>query len=113
MENISILIDFGQGESSVSKFIPFKKPESLPFPLNQSTEVKFIIATYLVLIFTSGLKLRLKILKFLKMSDVKKNPINYFIWNDQVTKIKFSRSIALLCIGILTLAIFTQTSSSI
>lgn len=64
-------------------FVPFVTEDGLPFPLNQPTEVKYFLAVVLSAILILGISVRSKIIKFLWISDNKKNPINYFFWLDQ------------------------------
>jgi hypothetical protein len=71
-------------ESFAAKLKPFSFADSLPFPLNAHFRAKLIILGYLICNFTLGCVLRVKIWKYIKSVDIKKNPINYLMWNDQM-----------------------------
>ena len=64
------------------KFLPIS--DSLPFPLNQSFIFQSCIFSFLLLNLFSGLKIRIQILNFLRDNETKNNPINKFIWVDQL-----------------------------
>ena len=68
-------------------FTPLSISESLPFPLNTDDAFKILISLYLVLNLAIGSSLRLKILVFTKCHNFKENPINLFIWFDQLNGI--------------------------
>lgn len=71
-------------DSYVSRFVLFPVTDGTPFPLNQSTSVKVTISLSLVFILCFGVIVRRKIFKYLQTVDCKKNPINYFVWLDQL-----------------------------
>ena len=58
--------------------------DGLPFPLNETALVKTLIGFALALNLLVGIKLRTQIISYLHTVDIKKNPINYFFWFDQV-----------------------------
>ena len=67
------------------KFEEFSQSVGLPFHLNQSFFAKSLLGSALSLNLFTGIKLRLRIIKYLQTVDIKKNTINYFFWFDQVT----------------------------
>jgi len=81
MSQYFILPNESIGEAAV--FAPFPDEVGLPFPLNQSPEVKCFLVLLLTLILILGINIRSKILRFLWNSENQKNPINYFFWFDQ------------------------------
>ena len=68
-------------------FEPLTEHESLPFPLNVEISTKIGISLYLILTFVIGCCLRSKILFFTYTQSIKENPINLFIWFDQLNGI--------------------------
>ena len=84
MEEEKINFFSSPNETFVNTFHPFDSAKGLPFPLNISSRSKLILTSFLTIILISGLKLRLSILSYLKTIDVKLNPINVYIWNDQL-----------------------------
>ena len=68
-----------------STFMPLSLSESLPFPLSAHFSVKLIIVIYLSVNLLLGSVLRFNILFFTKTLD--RNPINLFIWYDQLNGI--------------------------
>jgi hypothetical protein len=73
-----------ENEFFETQFKPFSHKDSLPFPLNADLLTKLIILGYLILNFMFGCLLRVKIFQYIKSVDLKENPINYFMWNDQM-----------------------------
>jgi hypothetical protein len=74
-------------ESFVTTLKPFSHVNSLPFPLKTDLTTKLILWGFLICNFKIGFVLRLKIFKYIKSVDLKENPINYFMWNDQMNGI--------------------------
>ena len=68
----------------VSRFSQFSDNDGTPFPQNQPVSVRFAISSALTLNLCLGLFIRSKIIKYLLTVESKKNPINYFIWLDQL-----------------------------
>ena len=78
--------EFFIGDANVtSRFKPLSLAESLPFPLSADFSIKLIIAIYLILNLLLGSLLRLNILLFARTQNG--NPINMFIWYDQLNGI--------------------------
>ena len=74
------------GNETFSKIILFNRmpdEEGLPFPLNQSPEIKYLVASSLLLILIVGTIIRCKVVQYLLVADNRKNPINFFFWLDQ------------------------------
>ena len=58
--------------------------ESRPFPMNLGSLLKSLISMTLLLVLFFGLKLRLKIFKYLASDEAKMKPINVLICIDQL-----------------------------
>jgi len=84
MENPFLFIyDDNQTFAAVFQVLPFS--ESLPFPLNADLSTKVLFTIYLISNLLLGGMLRSKILAFTKSLSIRENPINLFIWYDQLT----------------------------
>jgi hypothetical protein len=70
-----------------TKLKSFSVVDSLPFPINADFSNKLIIFVSLMFNFILGCILRVKIFQYIKSVDLKENPINYFMWNDQMNGI--------------------------
>ena len=68
---------------SVVNFKPFNPEDGLPYPLNVGKS-RLPLTIVLVVILTFGFRLRLAIFRYLKTVDVRVNPINVYIWIDQL-----------------------------
>lgn len=84
---VTILIQENQTNCSVIQFKPFSDDDGLPVPLNQPLEVKLIISCLLLLDLLVGLKIRRSLFRYLQSTDCKQNPINYFLWLEQIHSI--------------------------
>jgi hypothetical protein len=72
-----------QNEPSLS-FEFFQRSNSLPFPLNQCFLFRAGIFLFFLLNLICGSSIRIQIFNFLRASETSTNPINYFIWVDQL-----------------------------
>ena len=61
-----------------------KTIESRPFPMNLNCPLKFLISMTFILVLVFGLKLRLKIFKYLASNEARMKPINVLICIDQL-----------------------------
>jgi hypothetical protein len=69
----------------ILSFHPFDPSNGLPFPLNiTSSSSKRLLTAFLSFILLAGLQLKVSILSYLRTVNVKLNPINVYIWNDQL-----------------------------
>jgi hypothetical protein len=84
MENKNFFIYLGQ-QNSTAVLEPFEVKDRLPYPLNAEPSTIWSITQYLTINLLLGGILRSKILKFAKSLSIKENPINLFIWYDQVS----------------------------
>jgi hypothetical protein len=84
MENKNFFIYLGK-RNSTAVLEPFEVKDRLPFPLNAEFSVTMAIALYLYINLLLGGILRLKILTFTRLQSIQENPINLFIWYDQVS----------------------------
>ena len=73
-----------QNLTSTGTFSLLPKSESLPFPLNTQWTGIALMTIYLSLNLTIGCLLRSKILRYCWLLSVRDNPINLFIWYDQL-----------------------------
>jgi len=72
---------------TTSNFWPLSHHESLPFPLNAEYHNKVIIIIYLLTNLIFGSILRFNIILFTHSMNGSGNPINLFIWYDQLNGI--------------------------
>ena len=85
-----------------SKFVKFSDAERLPFPLNQPILLQNALVASLALNLLIGIKIRVKIVKYLQSVEIEKNPINYFFWLDQINGAFLGINITLTLIALLT-----------
>jgi hypothetical protein len=82
-----------ENQTFLALFKPLEFVDSLPFPLNCETTTIILITVYLSLNLLFGSLLRFKILMYAKSLSVKENPINLFIWYDQLIGIFMAMNI--------------------
>ena len=70
--------------TAIFNFEQFPDSVGYPAPLNQSLTTRVVIFLLLFINLALGLKIRAKVIKNLQSSDLKRNPINYFFWLDQI-----------------------------
>ncbi len=80
-------------QTSIAIFTPLEFSESLPFPLNAETNTIILMTIFLSLNLLFGSLLGFKILKYAKSLSVRENPINLFIWYDQLIGIFMAMNI--------------------
>ncbi len=80
-------------QTSIAIFTPLDFSDSLPFPLNAETNTIILMTIYLSLNLLFGSLLRFKILRYTKSLSVRENPINLFIWYDQLTGVVMALNI--------------------
>jgi hypothetical protein len=75
---------FINNQSSASVYQPYSPADGLPFPLNVDFKTRLLVSLYLSLNLLFGSVLRSKILKYTMSLSIRENPINLFIWYDQL-----------------------------
>jgi len=93
MDSQQIFISL-DNQTFISIFKPLSKADSLPFPLNAEFPTTVLMTLYLSLNLIFGCMLRAKILLYAKSLNIKDNPINVFIWYDQLSGIFMAMNIA-------------------
>jgi len=84
MASLSMFISLDNQTSVMTSFKPLPFISSAPFPLNTEPTVRLFVVLYLLVILISGCSLRHKILRFTSTLSVKDNPLNIFVWQDQL-----------------------------
>ena len=69
--------------------------ENLPFPMNLDRLHKMLITLTFMLVLVFGVKLRVRVFKYLTSDEVKMGPINVLIWLDQLNGLLLGLSILL------------------
>jgi len=87
MDSFSFFVTMDNITSPASGFRPLPLNEQLPFPLNAGFHNKLLIIIYLITNFILGCLLRFNIISFTHSLNGNENPINLFIWYDQLNGI--------------------------
>jgi len=84
MESFPFFIFINNQSSASSVYQPYSPADGLPFPLNVDFTTRLLVSLYLSLNLLFGSVLRSKILKYTMSLSIRENPINLFIWYDQL-----------------------------
>jgi len=70
--------------SAIFYYKVFPDTFGYPVPLNQTKAIRALVFGFLSVNLLIGLKIRRKMIKHLQSSELRRNPINYFFWLDQL-----------------------------
>ena len=81
---IPVLYQENGTTTAIFNFEQFPDSAGYPVPLNQTLTTRVVVFLLLSINLALGLKIRAKVIKNLQSADLRKSPINYFFWLDQI-----------------------------